>query len=92
MSANWSRDDCLNHVAGGQVVFDIDCKYELLQIQTQNVMNILVLQHSWMLNMKDGTTFILAGLQQQMDNWRLVTYLQDRDMFRAALTIPRPPR
>ena len=42
--------------------------------------------------MKDGSTPILAGLQQQIDNSRLVTYLQRRDEYRAELIIPRPPR
>ena len=35
---------------------------------------------------------ILAGLQHQIDNRRLATYLQDRDIHREALTISRPPR
>ena len=55
-------------------------------------MESLVLPDSWTLNIKDGSTPILAGLQQQIDNWRLVTYLQRRDEYRAELIIPRPPR
>ena len=55
-------------------------------------MECLILPNSWRLNMKDGSTPILAGLQQQIDNWRLVTYLQRRDEYRSELIIPRPPR
>ena len=72
--------NCLNHIAdravGGPVDFDMECKYEYVQAQAQYVMNSLVLPHSWRLYMNDGTTPLLAGLQQQIDNWRLVTYLQ----------------
>ena len=53
-------------------------------------MEILVLPNSWTLNMKGGSTPILAGLQQQIDNWRLVTYLRRRDEYRAELIIPIP--
>ena len=42
--------------------------------------------------MNDGTTTILAGLQQQIDSWRLVTHLQAKDRLRAVLVIPKPPR
>ena len=49
-----------------------------------------VLPDSWTLNMKDESTPILAGLQQQIDNWRLVTYLQRRDDYGVELIIPRP--
>ena len=44
--------------------------------------------------MKDGSRPIVAALQHQINNWRLVTYLQDRNRnrHREALTIPRPPR
>ena len=42
--------------------------------------------------MKGGSTPILAGLQQQIDNWRLMTYLQRRDECRDELLIPRPPK
>ena len=55
-------------------------------------MESLVLPNSWTLNMKDGYIPILAGLQQQIDNWRLVTYQQRKDEYRAELLIPRPPR
>ena len=75
MSANWSRDDCLNRVADrvaeGQVDFDIDCKYESLQVQAKNVMNSLVLPHSWMLNMKDETTPYTG--RPSTANWQLET-------------------
>ena len=68
MSANWSRDGCLNHVAGrlarGLADYDIDFKYEFVQVQAEDVMNSLVLPQSWRLDMKDGTTYILAGLHQ----------------------------
>ena len=94
MSANWSRDDCLNHVADkvtiGNVDFDIDCQYELIELQAE--MMDLIQPNSWSLQMKDGSTPILASFQQQIDNWRLVTYLQKRDDYRAKLAIPRPPR
>ena len=37
MSANWSREDCLNHIADkvaeGRVGFDIECKYEFVPVQ-----------------------------------------------------------
>ena len=42
--------------------------------------------------MKNGTTPILAGIQQQIYNWRLVIYLQKRDDYRANLAIPRSQR
>ena len=66
MSANWSRDDCLNHVAdrvaGELTDFDIDCQYNFIQLQAEDLMVSLVLPNSWTLNMKDGSTPILAGL------------------------------
>ena len=96
MSANWSSDDCLNHVAdrvaGGQTDFDIDFQYNFIQLQAEDIMESLVLPNSWTLNMDDGSTPILAGLQQQIDNWRLVTYLQRRDEYKAEIIILRPPR
>ena len=72
MFANWSRDDCLNHVAdkvaGGITDFDIDCQHKLIQLQADDIMESLVLQNSWALNMTYGSTPILAGLQQKIDN------------------------
>ena len=38
-----------------------------------------ILPNNWNLQMKDGTTPILAGLKQQIDNWKLGTHLQKRD-------------
>ena len=61
--------------AGGLVDFDIDCKYEFVQVQAEDTMNSLVQPRSWRRNMKDGKISILADLQQRIDNWRLVTYL-----------------
>ena len=55
-------------------------------------MKDLIIPNSWCLKMKDGITSILAGLQHQIDNWRLVTYPPKRDEYRAKLAIPRPPR
>ena len=55
-------------------------------------MESLIQPNSWTLNMKDGSTPILAGLHQQIGNWRPVTYLQGRYKYRAELIIPRPPR
>ena len=79
MSANLSRGDCLNHVAdgvaGGLTDFDIDCQYNVIQLPAKDIMKSLVLPNSLALNMKDGSTPILAGLQQQIDNWTF-TYLQ----------------
>ena len=76
MSANWSSDDCLNHladrVATGQVDIDIACQYELIELQAEEIMNTLIIPHSWRLQMKDGTIPILAGQQHQIDNWLLV--------------------
>ena len=96
MSSNWSRDDCLNHeadrVAGGLTNFDIDCQYNFIQLQAKDIMESLILPNSWTLNMKDGFTPILAGLPQQIDNWRLVTCLQRRDEYRAEVIMPRPSR
>ena len=47
MSANWSRDDCLNHVAdrvpGGLTNFDIDYKYNFIQLQAVDIMESLIL-------------------------------------------------
>ena len=42
--------------------------------------------------MKDGSTPTLAGLQQQIDNWKLVTNLQRGEEYRVDLIIPSPPR
>ena len=54
MSANC---DCLNHVkVAGLVDFDINCKYEFVQVQVENAMNSFKLSHSLNLNMKDGIT------------------------------------
>ena len=96
MLANWSRDDCLNHiadrVAGGLKDFDIDCQRNFIQLQEEDIMESLISPNSWTLNMKDGSTQLLAGLQQQIGNWRLVTYLHRREENRAELIIPRPPR
>ena len=55
-------------------------------------MTDLMQPNSWSPQMKNGTTPILAGIQQQIDNWRLVNYLLKRDEYRAQLAIPRPPR
>ena len=94
--ANWSRDDCLNHVADkfatGNVEFDIDCQYELRVLQAEDITKDLILPNSWSLQMKDGTNPILAGIQHQIDNWRLTTYLQKRDDYRTELAIPRPTK
>ena len=83
ISANRSRDDCLNHVAdrvaGGLTDFDIDCQCNFIQLKSEDIMESLVPLNSWVLNMKDGSTPILAGLQQEIDNGRRVTYLQMRD-------------
>ena len=42
MSAKWSRDDFLNHVAdrvtAGQTDFDIYRQYEFIQIQAEDIM------------------------------------------------------
>ena len=88
MSTNWSRDDCLNHVADkvavGKADLDIDCQHD--------IMNDLIQPNSWKLQMKDGTTPILAGIQQQIEDWRLVTYLLKRDENKAKLAIHRLPR
>ena len=96
MSANWSRDDCRNHVADkmatGQEDYGIDCQYELKELQAEDIMKDLIKPSSWRLHMKDGTTSISAGIQQQIDNWRLITYLQKRDEYRAKLAILSPPR
>ena len=96
MSTNWSRDDCLNHVAdsvaGGLTDFDIDCEYNFIELRAEDIIESLVLSESWTLNMKDEPTLILAGLHQQIDNWRLVAYLKKREEYRAELIIPRPPR
>ena len=47
MSSNWSRDDCLNYavdkVAIGNVDFDIDYQYELIELQAENTMQDLIL-------------------------------------------------
>ena len=96
LSANWPRNDCLNHIAdrveGGLTNFDIDCQYNFIQLKAEDIMESLILQNSWTLNMKDGSTPILAGLKQQIVNWRLVTNLQRRDEYRAELLSLRPTR
>ena len=96
LSANWSRDDCLNHVAdriaGGTMDFDIDCEYEHYGISATEIMNGLKINYAWSMQAKNGTTPNLAGLQHDIDNWRLRTYMTERDEFRADLAISRPPR
>ena len=68
MPANWPRDDCLNHVAdrvaGGLADFDIDCQYNNMRLQAEDIMESLVLPNSWTLNMKDGSTPKRSRLQQ----------------------------
>ena len=58
MSANRSRDDCLNHVADkittGQINLDIDCQYELKELQAEDIMKDLILPNSLSLQMKDA--------------------------------------
>ena len=57
MSANWSRDDCLDHfadkVAIVNVDFDIDCRYELIELQAEDIVKDLLTPDSWSLHMKD---------------------------------------
>ena len=73
-------DDCLNHVADrvaeGLTYSDIDCQYNLIQLHVEDITESLMVPNSWTLNMKDRTTTILAGLLQEVANWRLVTYMQ----------------
>ena len=94
MSANWSRDDCLSHVADevatGKVHFDIDCQYKLIELNVEDIMKGVIMPNRWSLQIKDGTTPTLAGLKQQIVNWRLVTCLQNE--HRSELAKPRPPR
>ena len=65
MSAKWSRDVCLNHVADrvaeGLTDFYIDCRYNLIQLHAEDIMENLIPPNSWALNMNDGSTPILAG-------------------------------
>ena len=79
MSANWSRDDCLNHVADkvaiGNVDVDIDCQNELIELQAEDIMKGLIVPNRLILQMKDDTTPILAGIQQQIKNLRLIINL-----------------
>ena len=60
LEANWSRDDSLNHVADkiatGEVDFDIDGQYELIELQTEDIMNSLIIPHRWRLQIKDRAT------------------------------------
>ena len=67
MSANGSRADCLYHVADkiaiGNVDFDIGCKYELIKLQAEDIMKDLIAPDSWNMQVQDGTTPILAGLE-----------------------------
>ena len=47
MSANWSRNNCLNHVAdivaGGLIDFDIDFQYNFIQLPAEDIMESLIL-------------------------------------------------
>ena len=89
MSANWLTDDCLHRVAGrdalGLVDFDINCKYEFLQIQAADAMDSLVVPHRWRLNTKEDTTPIQAGLPHQTGNYWLVTSAQVYDVRKSSL-------
>ena len=71
MAANWARDERLSHVtdkvAMGKVDFDIDCQNQLIELRVEDVMKDLIQPNSGNLQTKDGTTPILAGLQQQIE-------------------------
>ena len=96
LSSNWSRNDRLKHVADkiatGNVEFDIDYQYELMELKAEDIMKDLLIPNGWSLQMKDGTNSIPAGIQHQIDTWRLTTYLQKRDDYRTELAIPRTPK
>ena len=85
------RDDCQNHVADrvavGQVNFDIDCQFEFRLIQAEDIMHALNTAQSLRLRMKYEPTPILAGVQHQIGNWRLVKYLRERDRYSEELTL-----
>ena len=53
MPVNWSREDCLNHVAdrvaAGQSDFDMDCQFEYIEIQSVVIMQVLDIPRSWKL-------------------------------------------
>ena len=51
-----------------QINFDIDCQHELIELQAEEIMKDLIQPNSWSLQIKDGSTPILAGIQQQIDN------------------------
>ena len=59
MSTKWSKDDCLNHVADkiaiGNVDFDIDCQYEHIELQAEDIMKDIIIPDGWCLQMKDST-------------------------------------
>ena len=60
MSASWTRDDYLNQAADkiviGNVDYDIDCKYELIELHAEDIMKDLIIPNSCCRKMKDGTT------------------------------------
>ena len=79
--SSWSRVDCLNHIAvrvsSEQV--EIDCRYDFVQIKADDIIHALATPHSCTLRIKDGSMTTLAGIQYQIDCWRLAAYLQERD-------------
>ena len=51
MSVKWSRDDCLNHVADkvamGRLDFVIDCQYQHIDLEAEDIIKDQIQPNSW---------------------------------------------
>ena len=47
----------------GKVDFDIDCQHQRIELQAEAIRKDLIQPNGWNLQMKDGITPILAGIQ-----------------------------
>ena len=65
MSVKWPTDDCRNHEADrvdtSQVNFDIDCLYEFIELQAEDIVNSLIIAHSLSLYLKDYSIKLTTG-------------------------------
>ena len=95
---NWTRDECLNHladkVAGGSLDFDIETAQptRYFVVTAKEILDSMQLPGTWKLLSTNGTIPPLDKLQQHINEHRLRRYLERRDTYRAEDPLPRPPR
>ena len=103
MSMNWSRDDCLNHIADKTADNSIDYAFSddmgpasyppiSIMVTASEVLDGLQRPGMWRLTSTDGSTPLLTGLQDAFNEHRLRKYTADRDEYRASSAVPRPPK